>query len=48
LNVKGAVIRYDVDTNDFVKGYPNSGIATMFKPKSKKKYFDNCKQKEGI
>ena len=29
----GAIIRYRISTNDLVKGYPNTGIATMFKPK---------------
>lgn len=29
----GAIVRYRISTNDFVKGYPNTAIATMFKPK---------------
>lgn len=37
----GAVVRYDVHTNDFVKGYPNGGIATFFKPRNGMRYFLN-------
>ncbi len=44
----GAVARYDVRTNDFAKGDPNGGIATMFKPTLGKKYFDKWKKREGI
>lgn len=29
----GAIVRYRVSTNDFVKGYLDGGIATMYKPK---------------
>jgi hypothetical protein len=32
--IEGAVVRYRKSTNDFVLGYPQSGIATMFKPKN--------------
>lgn len=31
--INGAVVRYRKSTNDLVVGYPNGGIATMFKPK---------------
>nr|DAO88090.1 MAG TPA: Portal [Caudoviricetes sp.] len=40
----GNVIRYDADTNDFVKGNPNKGITTMFKPAEGKAYY--LKQRE--
>lgn len=43
----GKIIRYDVKENDFVKGNPNIGIATMFKPKAGVRYFNNKKQVEG-
>jgi len=33
----GAVVRYRKSTNDFVKCYPDTGIATMFKPKGESK-----------
>ncbi len=38
------VVRYDVRTNDFVKGSPSGGIATMFKPKKGSKYFHDQKR----
>lgn len=47
----GAVVRYRVSTNDFVKGYPDTGIATMYKPKGNPekglKYYQSQLQKEG-
>lgn len=47
-----AVVRYKISTNDFVKGYPKTGIATMYKPKGDKakgyKYFLNKQKEEGI
>lgn len=43
----GAVARYDTRTNDFVKGYPQTGVATMFKPSRGKKYFDEHIKSEG-
>lgn len=47
-NSSGQVVRYDPKTNDFVKGNPNIGIATMFKPEKGQSYFDRQKAKEGI
>lgn len=48
----GAVVRYRVSTNDFVKGYPRGGIATMYKPKGSPgkglKYFLAKQKEEGI
>ena len=44
----GAVVRYSVKQNDFVKGYPSGGIATMFKPRTGQKYFDRKKNQEGV
>lgn len=49
---KGAVVRYKVSTNDYVKGYPNTGIATMYKPKGNKlkgyAYYKKLETSEGI
>ena len=48
----GAVVRYRISTNEFVKGYPQGGIATMYKPKGDPKkglqYYQNQKKKEGV
>ncbi len=48
----GAVVRYRMSTNDFVKGYPETGIAAMFRPKkdpsSGLRYFLKLREKEGI
>lgn len=44
-NDKGQVIRYDKKTNDFVKGHPDKGIATMFKPDQGIEYFNRQKEK---
>ncbi len=41
------VVRYDVKNNDFVKGSPETGIATMFKPESGSAYFHRRKRIEG-
>lgn len=35
----GNVIRYDRDKNDFVKGNPQKGIYTMFKPENGEEYY---------
>lgn len=40
----GQVIRYDKNTNDFVKGHPNKGVRTMFKPVDGEAYYK--KQRE--
>lgn len=47
-NAAGQIIRYDRTTNDFVKGKPSIGIATMFKPTDGEKYYQRCKKKEGV
>ncbi len=47
-NAKGQVARFDTETGDFVKGHPDKGIATMFKPARGKEYFDDWKGKEGV
>ena len=41
-----SVVRYRRSTNDFVKGYPESGIATMFKPDDGEEYFIRRLKKE--
>lgn len=46
-NKLGQVCRYDTKTNDYVKGHPDKGIFTMFKPENGRAYFDD-KKKEGI
>lgn len=44
-----SVVRYRRSTNDFVKGYPKTGIATMFKPKDGEEYFKRrLRKEEGI
>lgn len=47
-NAKNEVVRYDIAKNDFVKGNPEKGIITMFKPLEGKAYFDRLKQIEGV
>ena len=44
----GAVCRYDIIKNDYVKGNSSKGIFTMFKPIDGKSYFEEMKKKEGI
>lgn len=48
----GAVVRYRISTNEFVKGYPKGGVATMYKPKGEHskglKYYYQQETKEGI
>lgn len=50
--VDNAVVRYRMSTNDFVKGYPQTGIATMFKPKRDPekglRYFLNKQAEESV
>lgn len=49
---EGAVVRYKISTNDFVKGYPSTGLTTLFKPKNDHvkgyEYFLRQKDKEGL
>lgn len=45
-NEVGQIARYDVKNNDFVKGRPTQGIATMFKPADGKEYFIRRMNKE--
>ena len=42
----GTIARYDVKTHDYVKGHPNIGVSTMFKPKRKTAYFHDRKRIE--
>lgn len=39
VDKNGNVLRYDVENNDFVKGNPDKGIITMFKPANGKAYY---------
>ena len=36
---RGEVVRYDTQSGDFVKGFPKTGIKTMFKPDDAEDYF---------
>lgn len=45
-NDLGQVIRYDRKNNDFVKGIPSVGIATMFKPTNGAAYFEGEKKRK--
>ena len=36
----GSIVRYDTSTNDWVRAYTTSGVATMFKPKDGTEYFE--------
>jgi len=38
-NELGQIVRYDFSNNNFVKGHPKIGIATMYKPKEGIDYF---------
>ena len=40
IDGRGNVIRYDVSKNDFVKGNPQKGIRTMFKPEEGQAYYE--------
>ncbi|MBR2214641.1 MAG: hypothetical protein IJ849_02645 [Selenomonadaceae bacterium] len=39
IDKDGVVIRYDICSNDFVKGRPAKGIFTMFKPSDGIRYY---------
>lgn len=40
----GNIIRYDVKNNDYVKGHPDKGIYTMFKPDDEQKYYEKMRK----
>ena len=40
------LIRYDKNTNDFVKGRPDKGIYTMFRPIEGQAYYDKQKEED--
>lgn len=42
----GAVIRYDTAKNDFVKGRPDKGVYTIFKPSEGQAYYDRMKEED--
>lgn len=45
----GSVVRYRISTNDYVAGYPNDGIATMYKPRDGIAYYNRrLKKEDGI
>ena len=47
-NSIGQVVRYDKNKNNFVKGHPEVGIVTMFKPNAELVYFEKLKQYEAV
>lgn len=47
-NENGQVVRYDKESNDFVKGRPDEGIATMFKPTDGIEYYYRWKKREAM
>ncbi|MDR2167609.1 MAG: hypothetical protein LBE35_07155 [Clostridiales bacterium] len=47
-NSRGQIVRYDFGRNNFVKGHPNIGIATMFKPDLGAIYFYKEKEREAL
>ena len=36
----GSIVRYDTATNDWIRAYITSGVATMFKPAEGAEYFE--------
>ena len=42
----GILTRYSVKTNEFVKGRPDRGIYTLYKPKDGKAYYDYMKEQD--
>ena len=46
IKSQNIIVRYDTKTNDFVKGHIHNGIITMFKPKSKARYYENKRKQE--
>lgn len=44
----GQICRYNADTNDYVKGHPSIGIASMMKPRRGKAYFDELMEIEAL
>lgn len=42
----GSVIRYDKKKNDFVKGQPDKGITTMYKPVDGLRYYEDQRRKD--
>ena len=42
----GAVVRYNIATNDWVKAY-DTGVASMYKPERGMAYYDDAKQIDG-
>ena len=47
-NSIGQVVRYDKIKNNFVKGHPEFGIVTMFKPRIMLEYFKIMEQYEAV
>lgn len=42
------ICRYDKEKNDFVKGHPDKGIYTMFKPEKGLEYYEMFLESEGV
>ena len=43
---KGSIVRYNKVTNDWVRAFPETGVATMFKPVDKARYFERIRKIE--
>ena len=46
VDKNGVIIRYNKATNDFVKGHPDLGIRTMFKPADGLQYYLDQKRSD--
>ena len=46
IDKSGVIVRYDKNTNDFVKGHPLKGIFTMFKPEAGIEYYFGQKEED--
>ena len=47
-NAREQIVRYDILKNNFVKGHPDLGIATMFKPFDGINYFFEEELREAV
>ena len=46
MDKQGAIIRYDRAKNDFVKGHPQKGIYTMYKPTDGEFYYNQKREED--
>ena len=47
-NARGQVVRYDMESGNFVKGHPEIGISTMYRPKNGIEHFYNKAAEEAV